>query len=646
MLFSWRGIAATSVVGLLLSASATALAQLPVAVDPGVIGYVLGPEGTPVSSGTVVIQSDFTRTTGSIDRTGRFRVVPLRAGFHQVLVSVSGLAPYRMTVTVPASRFLRLPVIRLAPAAYFRVRFVTPAGEPINTPPLLRRSFDASGNPIPDAPTERISDPADNDGAVLIGPLPRGITTLAVDHPVFARTRLPDLNFDGVAKIVEGGTVVLQQPGAVLDVDILDGAGAPVPAHEVHLEDALPRSPLVFRPVRTNQQGRATFDRLAAGRYRVWTPAVERCGSNQIVLTASRDLSLSGTGTVETRLIVGGRATFHVTTPLGPARGVLITASPNTQASPSPFGTLGASSGCRGTTDADGRVMLMNFPPGPAHVDVHTGNSTYTRQVDVPSNGQEMAVVVPDGFLPVRVVNARTGQAVAGASIIWTGGGARIEAAATTTGEALLEGVGTSAGTLVVSARGYQTAEESLPEPPGFLHEFALTPVAADSNLRPHVITTSGAPVPNAVVELISANPAAVPHVAVTDAKGFASFFDVPPGSLQLFASADGYIMLSMRIGEARPGGIMFTLSPGFRVIADVELPATEGPQVVRMMNTANASMENALDSASDRGFEPPGRLSLGPLPPGAYVIELYGASGRRQERIQIVDRDVYTKLP
>src|SRR5690242_12385318 len=141
MLFSWRGIAATSVVGLLLSASATALAQLPVAVDPGVIGYVLGPEGTPVSSGTVVIQSDFTRTTGSIDRMGRFRVVPLRAGFHQVLVSVSGLAPYRMTVTVPASRFLRLPVIRLVPAAYFRVRFVTPAGEPINTPPLLRRSF-------------------------------------------------------------------------------------------------------------------------------------------------------------------------------------------------------------------------------------------------------------------------------------------------------------------------------------------------------------------------------------------------------------------------------------------------------------------------------------------------------------------------
>src|SRR5215470_10190399 len=99
MLFSWRGMAATSVVGLLLSASATTQSQPPIAVDPSVTGYVLGPEGTPVSSGTVVLQADFFRTTGSIDRTGRFRIVPSRAGFHQILVSVSGLAPYRMTVT-------------------------------------------------------------------------------------------------------------------------------------------------------------------------------------------------------------------------------------------------------------------------------------------------------------------------------------------------------------------------------------------------------------------------------------------------------------------------------------------------------------------------------------------------------------------
>src|SRR5262252_5372531 len=149
-------------------ASATPRAQPPVVEEVGVTGYVLAPDGTPVSVGTV---SD-TRTTASIDRTGRFRLVTPRSGLQQLLVSVPGLAPYRLTVAVPASRSLRLPVIRLAPAAYFRVRFVSAAGEPINTPPLLRRSFDASGNPIPDTPADRISDPA-GEGAVLVGPLPR-----------------------------------------------------------------------------------------------------------------------------------------------------------------------------------------------------------------------------------------------------------------------------------------------------------------------------------------------------------------------------------------------------------------------------------------------------------------------------------------
>ena len=98
-----------------------------------------------------------------------------------------------------------------------------------------------------------------------------------------------------------------------------------------------------------------------------------------------------------------------------------------------------------------------------------------------------------------------------------------------------------------------------------------------------------------------------------------------------------------MHIGEDRTAEIMLTLSAGYRVIASVELPTIEGPQMVRVLNEAGASMDDLLDSASDRAFEPAGRLSLGPLAPGAYVIELYGARGRRQERIRIVDRDVYT---
>jgi len=79
----------------------TATGEQPVAEEPGVSAYVLAPDGTPVSGGTVVDQPGFVSSTASIDGTGRFRLVPMRAGAHQLLVSVPGLAPYRVTVTVP-----------------------------------------------------------------------------------------------------------------------------------------------------------------------------------------------------------------------------------------------------------------------------------------------------------------------------------------------------------------------------------------------------------------------------------------------------------------------------------------------------------------------------------------------------------------
>ena len=637
----------TSLLLLLVNAvapvSAASGAQPPPVVDePGVSGYVLAPDGTPVSGGTVVAQSGFASTTASIDRTGRFRLVPTRSGLHQFLVSVPGLPPYRVTVTVPASRSLRLPVIRLAPGAYFRVRLVTPAGEPIIAPQLRRRLFDVSGKPIFDGLGDRISDPTDNDGAVTIGPMPGGIMTLAVDMPFFAQTRLPDVNLGGATKTVDGGTIAIQQPGAVLHVEVLDDTGAPVPNHEVHIDDARPRSPLVFQPVRTNQQGRATFDRLATGRYRVSATAADRCAN--VLLTTSRVVAVSGSGTVETPLVVDGRATFRISSPLGPARGVLISASPNVPPPtlPLPLPYRPASFGCRGATDADGRATLTNFPPGPAHVDVHMANSTYVRQMEVPSDGREVAIVIPEGFLPIRVVNALNSQPVVRAIITWTGSGGRVEATPTASGDALLEGVGTAGGTLAISAQGYQPAEEQLTEPPGILHTVALLPLPPATNLRPRVLTTSGEPLPNAVVELISANPVAVPRVAATDAKGAVAFSDVPSGSIQLIASADGFVTSTMRIEEDRTREVVFTLSRGYRVIARVALPATAGPQLVLVVNDGNASIDSFLDSESDRRVESTGRLSLGPLAPGAYVIELHGAGGRRSERIRIIDRDVY----
>src|SRR5262245_52036041 len=92
------------------------------AEDSGVLGYVLTPDGTPASSGTVVARFGMLSSTASIDGTGRFRVLPQRSGLHQFVVSVPGLAAFRFMVTVPPSRSLRLPVIRLSAGAYYRVR--------------------------------------------------------------------------------------------------------------------------------------------------------------------------------------------------------------------------------------------------------------------------------------------------------------------------------------------------------------------------------------------------------------------------------------------------------------------------------------------------------------------------------------------
>src|SRR6185436_13510353 len=121
---------------------------------------------------------------------------------------------------------------------------------------------------------------------------------------------------------------------------------------------------------------------------------------------------------------------------------------------------------CRGTTDASGRVTLTNFPPGPADIAVRFSNSLYVKRVDVPIGGGEIAVSTADGFLPVRVVNTATHEPVPRAFVTWTiDGGGRAEATATIAGEALLESVGTRAGVLTVTAPGFQTAEEQLPEP-------------------------------------------------------------------------------------------------------------------------------------------------------------------------------------
>jgi hypothetical protein len=542
-----------------------------------------------------------------------------------------------------------LPVMRLAPPTYFRARFVTSNGEPILFPRLLDQSFDVDRSPIWHVglrPPEQI----DSDGTITIGPLPRGVTTLTFDTPPLAMTRLTDLQVTGAETLLDGGTVTIPD-GSVLEVDVVDAAGAPVAAHEVSLEDALPLSPALVRTVRTSQQGRATFDRLGIGDFWLRASTSGPCGNTPLIV--GRPIVVSSSDILRTRLVVGGSATFRVTSPFGPLRGAVVSAEPyaGPQRAPVAFrGVVGLpafvgravwrASACVGSTDADGRVTLSQFPPGPARLGIRMQNSTYSVRLSVPQDGRERAITIPDGFLPVRVTNSRTKEPVAGAEIAWTAPTGRVEALASANGEALLEGVGSGAGTLAIAARGYESGAMKLSQPPAMLMEVALTPEPNDE-VQPHVVTSSGLPIQDAVVELTSDLAFAVPHVAVTDAAGVARFQDVPANAFRLVARAEGFVPAVLQItSEARDRPVL-TLTKGYRVVITVDAPTAAGPYSVHVLNATGDSVDDLLDGASDRSLDASGRASLGPLPQGHYVIELRAASARLRRGVEIVDRDI-----
>jgi hypothetical protein len=549
------------------------LAQAPpaaqrVVVQPGITGLVLAPDGAPVTQGNVALMtSSIAQVTAAIDRTGHFRIVPDQPGLQRLFISVPGHAPYRANLTVPGSRRMALPDITLLEPTYFHARFVTADGEPLPAGGLRRRSIDSEGASIPD-PLGHVREQPEPDGSITIGPLPPGRTLLAFDRPAFAQTRLRDVTVTGTRQTIDGGTTTIDR-GAQLQVDILDGAGQPVPRHEVWIEDAVQPSPLSFMPVKTSAEGRAVFERLASGRYRVWTRTAERCGNQELTMT--RMASTGGSGAARLRMVIGGRASLRITSVLGPVFGRNVHLSPETPPQP-PWQMRFAdylprarqaivptsASSCSGATDSDGRVVLAPFPPGPARLRVTLFNSSFTARLNVPEGGREMVIEVPDGLTPVKVIDQVSHDPVQ-AQVAWLGGGGRVETITNANGDALLEAVGTAGGTLTISARGYQTLEGSFDETPGTQQDVALTPLPlALVNVR--VVNGDGEALAGAVIELLTRSLSDPAEFAAANANGMATFADVPPGQLQFSAHAEGFAPATVRIAENGRAAIVITL--------------------------------------------------------------------------------------
>ena len=525
--------------------------------EAGIAGVVLTPDGAPATGGNVaLVRGPDERVSATIDRDGRFHLVPQARGRQSLFISVPGLAPFRVSITVPASRKMTLPTIQLLPGTYLRARFVTTGGESL-APTLRRRSVDAAAAMILD-PLSRAADQIDSDGTITIGPLPLGRTLLVFDRPPLAQTRVPDVIAGRSGGLQDRGTIVIQ-PGAALHVDVVDAAGAPVPRHDVWMEEAVEPRLLFFPMMRTNDEGRVTFTRLAPGRYRVWTRTADRCGNQQ--LTVSKLVAIRGSD-ADTRIVVGGRATFRFTWPLGALSGRAVSASPDTPSSPPPWvppaAVVGAAS-CGGMTDADGRLTLDGFPPGAARVTVSMFNSTFSRIVTVPTDGREIAIEVPDGLLPVRVVDQATTQPVASARLTWMSSGGIVETITNPNGDALLEGTGMEGGRLRVNARDYEAVEGNVDEGPGAHQELSLKP-RPPRVVSVRVVAASGEPVSAAVVHLLSAIPDAG-EIAATDEKGMVTFLEVGPGGFRLSVSADGFANATVQISEDDRRDVMVTLS-------------------------------------------------------------------------------------
>jgi hypothetical protein len=519
--------------------------------ESGLRGYVFTHEDQPVSSGAIVLEATAPASTinATIDGSGYFRAVTTTSGLHHLSIAVPGFATHRVDVIVPRSRSVSLPPIRLPIPTYYHARFVNADGDTIVSPRLRLRAVDDTrfgfGRMIDALALSEI----ESDGSLTVGPLPRGVLALAIDMPGLAQTRLPDITVTGEEPVLERGTIVIQ-PGSVLQVEVVDFNGATIPNHPVTIEDLRPSSPLSFPPARTTEQGRATFDRLAAGDYRVSATMARRCNTSQ-PMSVVRTVRVAGHGAARARLVLGGDAAVRVLSSFGPVGGVAVSVTPgrgeHLELARMRF-VPGArfSSSCHGSTNADGLVTFDNVSTGPFSVEVRGRNSTYVRNVDFRGDGREAPLTIPDGLLSLRVTNAADGRPVANARVAWSGGGYRVMATATGSGDVLLEGVGERGGPVSVFAPGFVEAAATVAPDSGPI-EIAMQPLPRALR-QVRVITRNGEPIAHAIVELLPPTLLDIGVIGVTDANGVVVFTNVPSRDTHVRVSAEGYVPSAIRL--------------------------------------------------------------------------------------------------
>ena len=247
---------------------------------------------------------------------------------------------------------------------------------------------------------------------------------------------------------------------------------------------------------------------------------IERCNGRGVPLSTGQLVSVNGTGSAGVRIAVEGRAALRVISLGGPLAGRAVLVAPDADGRPAYSRTITMPGrppifvtppSCPGSTDGDGRATFTHMPRGAARVSVRLYNSTFERQVALGGDGREITIEVPSGVIQLRVIDASTGRGVPQASVTWSGGGYRVLATATGSGDVLLEGVGDSPGLISATASGFLDAKVEVSASPATF-EVALTPAPSrERTLR--VVADTGEPIAHAIALLA---PATIFDVGVT----------------------------------------------------------------------------------------------------------------------------------
>jgi hypothetical protein len=540
-----RSILAPVAAGLLAVAQSTADA-------PGLTGRVLDPAGEALP-GAAVTADLLGRPPGnrpafstSTDAHGRFHLDVSPGGSHLLQVTAPGFAPERIVLDLPPSRAMALPAIALSPETRVRARITLDGGAPVQVPALLGRSFAVDGTPLHVDRGSLVLEPAD-DGGVTFGPVPRGIAVLGIEAPPLARTRLPDVRVDGSRRLVDIGTVVIR-PGAELHVRVTSPDGSPVARTWVSLGDGEAVSPFDGLRRATDEDGRVVFEGLARGRHVLTVRGDPPCRSTSP--TYAHEVDVPDGGTRHERVIIGAATlTVRVSSHGQPMRGVRVSVYPVMPEMRRPAWQAAAQGAatetpppgpleCSGTTDADGQVAIAQVPMGSHHLRVHLLNATWSARLRMPAGPATMSIVLPEHAAAVRVVDAATGTPLAHADVRFEGERARVVAQTTVTGDALLEALPASAGTLTVVANGYEPLTRRL-SPLGGPTGVRLRRVPAPA-VSCRVVDEHGRPLVGAVV-LLQTQDGKNGQVLLTDRFGGASFTRTGTRPVRLCAAAPGY---------------------------------------------------------------------------------------------------------